>query len=95
MSLSLFGDRQSTVKLVLKRRGIEAIDMRARRFGYFPRTFVWRGREFQVEAVERCWTTASRRKSGQMDRHYFQVRCAEGTFNVYQDLTHNTWHIAP
>jgi hypothetical protein len=30
-----------------------------------------------------------------MDRHYFQVRCAEGTFNVYQDLTHNTWHIAP
>lgn len=25
----------------------------------------------------------------------FQVRCAEGTFNVYQDLRHNTWHIAP
>ncbi|GEM_PF-742966 len=95
MSLSLFGERKSTVKPVLKHRGTEAIDMRARRFGYFPRTFVWQGREFQVEAVERCWTAASRRSSGKMDRHYFQVRCAEGTFNVYQDLTHNTWYITP
>jgi hypothetical protein len=47
-----------------------------------------------VEAVERCWTTASRRNGGQLDRHYFQVRCAEGTYNIYQDLRHNTWHIA-
>ena len=104
MSLSLFGDHKANVKPVVKRhgaarrgatrRGVEAIDMRSRRFGYFPRTFVWRGREFQVEAVERCWTTASRRNGGQMDRHYFQVRCAEGTYNVFQDLRHNTWHIA-
>ena len=94
MSLSLFGNRKASVKPVVKRRGVEAIDMRARRFGYFPRTFMWRGREFQVEAVERCWTTAARRHGGQMDRHYFQVRCAEGTYNIYQDLRHNTWHIA-
>ena len=94
MSLSLFGDRRASVKPVVKRRGVEAIDMRSRRFGYFPRVFVWRGREFQVEAVERCWTTVSRRNGGQMDRHYFQVRCAEGTYNIYQDLRHNTWHIA-
>ncbi|CAG0935961.1 hypothetical protein TFLX_04817 [Thermoflexales bacterium] len=99
MSLSLFGNHKTTAKPSLKRRGatrrgVEAIDMRARRFGYFPRTFVWRGQEYQVEAVERCWTTASRRHGGQLDRHYFQVRCAEGTYNVYQDLRHNTWHIA-
>jgi hypothetical protein len=99
MSLSLFGNAKADVRPIIKRRGAarrgaEAIDMRSRRFGYFPRTFVWRGREFQVEAVERCWTTASRRNGGQMDRHYFQVRCAEGTYNVYQDLRHNTWHIA-
>ena len=103
MSLSLFGNHKANTKPSLKRRdlsrrgtlsrGGEAIDMRSRRFGYFPRTFVWRGREYQVEAVERCWTTASRRNGGQMDRHYFQVRCAEGTYNVYQDLRHNTWHI--
>jgi hypothetical protein len=99
MSLSLFGNAKADVKPIMKRRGtarrgVEAIDMRSRRFGYFPRTFVWRGREFQVEAVERCWTTASRRSGGQMDRHYFQVRCAEGTYNIFQDLRHNTWHIA-
>jgi hypothetical protein len=94
MSLSLFGNRQVSAKPVVKRRGVEAIDMRSRRFGYFPRVFVWHGHEFQVEAVERCWTTASRRNGGQMDRHYFQVRCAEGTYNIYQDLRYNTWHIA-
>ncbi len=96
MSLTLLGNRKATnVKPTLKPRGAEAIEMRARRFGYFPRTFIWRGCEYQVEAVERCWTTAARRNSDRMERHYFQVRCAEGTFNVYQDLRHNTWHIAP
>lgn len=68
----------------------EAIDLRARRFGYFPRTFVWRGHEYQVEAVERCCTTGA---PGHLQRHHFQVRCAEGAFNLYQDLQHNTWHI--
>ncbi len=67
----------------------EAIDLRARRFGYFPRTFLWRGVERQVEAIERCWTTG--RKT--MNRHYFRVRCADGEFTLYQDLRHNTWHI--
>lgn len=73
-----------------KTKKAEAIDMRSRRSGYFPRTFVWRGREFQVEEVERCWTTGNGKK---MDCHYFQVRCAEGTYSIYQDLRHNTWHI--
>lgn len=69
----------------------EAIDMRARRFGYFPRTFLWRGHEYQVEAVQRCWTTGTRR--AKMNRHYFLVRCADGEYTLYQDLTHNTWHV--
>ena len=73
------------------RSGDEAIEMRSRRVGYFPRTFVWRGHEYTVEAVERCQTTGDR--AGQSQRHHFQVRCAEGRFNLYQDLTHNTWHI--
>jgi hypothetical protein len=93
MSLLLFGNRTQTARPAPRRRH-EAIDMRSRRFGYFPRTFVWRGHEYQVEAVERCWTTGTRRNGGQMDRHHFQVRCAEGKFDLYQDLLHNTWHIA-
>lgn len=94
MSLMPFGNRKTATKSNIRRGSTEAIDMRARRFGYFPRTFVWRGREYSVEAVERCWTTGSRRNGGRMDRHYFQVRCAEGTFDLFQDLIHNTWHIA-
>ena len=74
-----------------RRPKAEAIDMRSRRFGYFPRTFMWRGVERQVEAVHRCWTTGPR--GGQMNRHYFHVRCADGEYTLYQDLTHNTWHI--
>lgn len=70
----------------------ESIEMIARRFGYFPNTFKWRGNKYYVEAVERCRTTA-RRDNHQMERHYFQVHCAEGTFNLYQDLRLNTWHI--
>ena len=94
MSLMPFGNRHPMNHTPLRRRGHEAIDMRSRRFGYFPRLFVWRGHEYNVEAVERCWTTSTRRNGGQMERHYFQVRCAEGTFSLYQDLRHNTWHIA-
>jgi len=69
----------------------EAIEMRSRRWGYFPRTFVWRGREHTVESVERAWTTGTRR--GETTRHCFNVRCAEGSYTLYQDLQHNTWHI--
>lgn len=69
----------------------EAVEMRARRFGYFPRTFMWRGVERHVEAVQRCWTTGTLR--AKMNRHYFLVRCAEGEYTLYQDLTANTWHI--
>lgn len=72
----------------------EPIQMRARLSGYFPRTFVWREQEFQVEAVERCWTMTSRRNGRPLDQHYFRVRCAEGTYTVYQDVQTNTWHIA-
>ena len=91
---SSYHNRKQASKPRTRRRGNEAIDMLARRFGYFPRTFVWRGHEFHVEAVERCWTTGTRRNGGRMQRHYFQVRCAEGRFDLFQDLTHNTWHIA-
>ena len=70
----------------------EAIDMRARRFGYFPRTFVWRGKECQVEAVERAYTTGTRAAA---QRHYFLVRCADGKHTLYHDLKASTWHIVP
>ena len=93
MGLILFGNR-TPKRTTARRRRIEAIDMQAKRFGYFPRTFMWRGRRYDVHAVERCWTKATRQWGGRAQRHYFRVRCAEGSFELFQDITHNTWHMA-
>jgi hypothetical protein len=70
----------------------QSIRMEAKRFGYFPQTFVWRGKRYDVHAVERCWTI-SRRWMWDVERHCFRVRCAEGTFELYQDVKRNTWHV--
>ena len=69
------------------------IVMTRKRFGYFPRTFVWKGREYNVEVVECCWTTGSRCNGGQMQRHYFNVHCHEGRFEMYQNISDQTWHM--
>jgi hypothetical protein len=73
------------------RRG-EAIRMEVKRFEYFPQTFVWHGKRYDVHAVEQCWTV-SRRWVWDVERHCFRVRCAEGTFELYQDAKRNTWHV--
>jgi hypothetical protein len=67
--------------------------MRRRRHGYFPHLFVWRGKEYQVQAVERCWTISRRRRGGQVEGHCFRVRCREGTFDLFQDARAGTWHM--
>jgi hypothetical protein len=76
-----------------RRNGAEPIQMRERRHGYFPKLFVWRGKRYQVDAVERCWTVSRRKKGNKVERHCFRVRCPEGTFEVYQDVRYNTWHL--
>jgi len=76
-----------------ERRGAEPIEMRERRHSYFPKVFIWRGHRYDVYAVERCWTVSRRGWGGRVERHCFRVRCSEGTFDVYQDVRHNTWHL--
>lgn len=76
------------------RRRVESIEMRKRRHGYFPKVFVWRGKRYDVQAVERCWTVSRRSLGNRVERHCFRVRCSEGTFELYQDARHNTWHIS-
>ncbi|MBN1953818.1 MAG: hypothetical protein JW900_02100 [Anaerolineae bacterium] len=71
----------------------DAVQMRRRRHGYFPHIFVWRGREYRVQAVERCWTVSRRRWGNQVAGHYFRVRCQEGTFDLFQDARAGTWHM--
>ena len=82
-----------------RRGGMEPIEMRERRHGYFPKAFVWRGQRYDVYADERCWTIS--RRGGRVEQHCFRVRCGsglaqdrrEGTYEVYQDVQHNTWHV--
>ncbi len=71
----------------------EAVEMVQRRYGYFPRAFRWRGQRYDVEAVERCWTVNRRGWRGRVQRHFFHVRCAEGDFEVYQDVRTGAWHL--
>jgi len=68
------------------------IEMIHRRFGYFPRIFRINSVEHEVIRVTRCWTVGTRKG---LKRHYFDVVCLDGQFMLYQELTDNTWHIAP
>ena len=93
MSIISLG-KQSKTRSHAQRRRVqgEKIKMESKRFGYFPQAFTWRGRRYNVHAVERCWTI-SRRWLWEVERHCFRVRCAEGDFELYQDVKKNTWHV--
>ncbi len=71
----------------------EPIEMKERRHGYIPQAFLWHGHRYCVHAVERCWTVLKRRRRN-AGRLCFLVHCAEGTFEIYQNIAANTWHLS-
>ncbi len=85
------GDGQMARKR--RRRRGEPIEMVERRDAYFPHVFLWRGHQYRVYAVNRCWTVSRRSRSGRLQRHCFRVTCNEGTFELFQDVRHNSWHL--
>jgi hypothetical protein len=66
----------------------ERIKVVARSHSYFPAAFRWRGRRFDVIAVERCWTVQR-----PVARRMFRVRCAAGAFVLEQCLADDTWRV--
>lgn len=66
----------------------ERISLLARSHGYFPAAFRWRGRRFEVIAVQKCWV--ERRPVG---RRMFRVRCAAGNFVLEQSMADDTWQV--
>lgn len=42
--------------------------------------------------MERSWVVTAR-VLRRHDRRYFQARCPEGVFEIYQDLKAGTWHL--
>ena len=75
------------------RKRTEAIQIREKKFGYFPQRFRWHGREYVVSRVERCWTVKRRRWGGRVEQLCFRVHCGDGIYDVKQDLIGNTWTI--
>lgn len=71
----------------------EPIEVQAKRFGFFPQVFLWHGRRYRVERVERAWTVCKQRSRRRVQRRCFRVHTAEGVFDLYQDLIANTWHL--
>ena len=75
--------------------------MLERRHDHLPRVFAWRGRRYDVQAVERCWTISRGGLRRQVGRYCFHVRAlrrakgkpAAERFEIYQDAQRNTWHI--
>jgi hypothetical protein len=61
--------------------------------GFFPESFVWRGRRHDVRAVESCRTEVRRNWRGQVKRHYFRVRTEGAVFDLAQDVARNVWQI--
>jgi len=74
-------------------RRTESIQMREKRFGYFPQLFRWHGHDYNVDRVERCWTVRTRRWGGRVEKLCFRVHCKDGVYEIHQDVNGNTWHI--
>lgn len=68
----------------------EPIRMEARRFGFFPSAFTWRGRRHDIRAVESCRTENGR---GKVRRHIFRVRTDRAVLELAQDVARDAWRI--
>ncbi len=66
----------------------ERVELLARRHGYFPASFRWRGRRFDVIAVERVWS-----ERGPHRRRMFRVRSAAGHFLLEHTLAGDDWRV--
>ena len=62
-----------------------------RRFEYLPHTFCWRGKRYEIDEVERTWTVADQVWRRHVQRRFYNVRCREGVFEIFQDLKTGTW----
>lgn len=67
----------------------ERINLLARSHDYFPAAFRWRGRRFDVIAVEKCWM--ERRPAA---RRLFRVRCTAGSFVLEQSIANDAWRVS-
>ncbi len=70
---------------------LQTVVVKSKRFGHFPKSFMWRGKLHQVEAVERCWTV--KRDRDKTSLYCFRVRTPSGTYILQQDLLKQKWYL--
>lgn len=72
----------------------EPISIVAKRNGYFPKAFVWRGKRYNVRRVEKCWTITGRDLLGRARQHRFRVWTTDGSvYEMCQDLRTDEWFL--
>ena len=69
----------------------ETVEMIERRYQYLPETFRWRGLRYDIDEVQRSWTTLGRILRPAVQRRFYLVRCGEGRFEIFQDLKTGVW----
>lgn len=67
----------------------EAIEMIERRFSWFPLKFSWRGRIYEVDAVNECKTVTNR--WDQCGMHHYWVRSGDQLFHLCEVLPRSQW----
>lgn len=72
---------------------MESIEVSRKRFGYFPRTFEWQGKQYEVAEVIGCWTFPELRHGINTERHYFVVKTDKEYFILYQEIADGSWHV--
>ncbi|MDW8325224.1 MAG: hypothetical protein RMK99_01555 [Anaerolineales bacterium] len=81
----------SVVLVNTRRRKLrEPIRIEAKRFGFFPSAFTWRGRRHDIRAVESCRTENGH---GRVRRHIFRVRTDRAVLELTQDVARDAWRI--
>ncbi len=82
-----------TLARMRERKLNEPVVVPAKRFGFFPQVFVWRGQRLDVRAVESCRTEVRDDWRGRVERHRFRVRTADAVFELTQDPARDTWKV--
>jgi hypothetical protein len=67
----------------------EPIMMLERRFNLFPAKFSWRGRVYEIEAVNECKTIP--RGQGDSPVYHFWVRCGGQSLHLCQESSSDFW----
>jgi hypothetical protein len=73
----------------------EPVLVPARRNGFFPEAFIWRGQRHEVSAVVSCSTQVRRGWRGHVQSHHFRVRSQGRLYELTQDLAQDAWHLEP